>query len=78
MDNARTHSSRLTKKVIGNEGLKIRVLVPNCPEVASVKRSFGIIKSKLRLIGGTQSINFDKKEGIELIFELIISIRETS
>ena len=78
MDNARTHSSRLTKKVIEGLEFKIRFLTPYCPEVAPVERVFGLIKSKLRFIGGTQSINFDKQEGIELIFELIISIREDS
>ena len=44
IDKARTHSSRLTKKVIESLEFKIRFLAPYCPEVAPVERAFGLIK----------------------------------
>ena len=77
-DNARTHSSQLTKRIIKDFQFSVRFLAPYCPEVAPVEKAFGIIKSKMRAIEGSKLINFDKPGGIELIFELIASISQYS
>ena len=58
LDNARTHSSNLTKKVIKHLSYEVRFTTPYCPEFATVKQKFGKIKLKLRSLGGTTIINF--------------------
>ena len=78
LDNTRTHSLKLTKRIIKGLPFSVRFLAPYCPEVAPVEKAFGIIKSKMRAIGGSKLIHFDKPDGIELIFELIASISQCS
>ena len=78
LDNARTHSSKITKNKIKMLDMQVRFLAPYWPEVAPVERIFGRIKSKLRSIGGTLSIDFSRRKGIEVIFGLIFSISNES
>ena len=66
--NAGTHSSKLTKRIIKGLQFSVRFLAPYFPEVVPVEKTFGFIKSKMRAIGGSKLINFDKPGGIELIF----------
>ena len=78
LDNARTHSSNLTKKVIKHLAYEVRFSAPYCPEVAPVEQAFGKIKLKLRSLGGTTIINFLNEKGIMKIFRLLESIEESS
>ena len=65
VDNAKTHTSNLTKEIVSKLIFKTRFLVPYCPEIANVEQAFGIIKSKLRSNDIPKTINFDKDEGIQ-------------
>ena len=78
LDNARTHSSKITKRAIQNLDIQTRFLAPYWPEVAPVERIFGKIKSKLRSMGGTLNIDFSRRKGVEIIFYLIWSIGKES
>ena len=78
VDNAKTHTSNLTKEIVSKLIFKARFLVPYCPEIAPVEQAFGIIKSKLRSNGIPKTINFDKDEGIQLILNLVASISHAS
>ena len=77
-DNARTHSSKITKSIIKELDLQVRFWAPYWPEVAPVERIFGKIKSKWRVLGGSMSIDFSKRKGVELIFRIINSIKKDS
>ena len=77
-DNARTHSFKITKSIIKELDLQVRFWAPYWPEVAPVERIFGKIKSKLRVLGGSMSIDFSKRKGVELIFRIINSIKKDS
>ena len=78
IDNARTHTSKVTKRIINSLSFKTRYLAPYCPEVAPVEQAFGLIKSKLRAYDPYFSINFDKQSGVETILKLISSISNAS
>ena len=60
--------SRFESKIYGT------LLTWGCP----VERIFGKLKSKLRSMGGSMTINFNKLKGAELIFKLINSIDTSS
>ena len=77
-DNARTHSSIKTINTIKDLSLPVRFLAPYCPEAAPIERIFGKIKSKLRVLGWTQNIDFSKKNGVEIIFSLVKSLTKES
>ena len=77
-DNARIHSSIKTRKKIKELDLQVRFLAPYWPEVAPVERIFGMIKSKLRVLGGTLDIDFNKKKGVDMIFSIIRSLSKES
>ena len=64
LDNAWTHSSNLTKKVIKHLTYEVRFLLPYCQEVTPVGQAFEKIKLKLRSTGGTAIINFLNEKGI--------------
>ena len=78
IDNASTHSSGLSQEIIESLDLKVKFMAPYWPEVAPVERIFGKLKSKLRSMGGSMTINFNKLKGAELIFKLINSIDTSS
>ena len=78
LDNARTHSSRFTKKVIKDSHFQTRFSAPYWPELAPVEQAFWMIKSKLRSLGGASKINFERPNGFEKIFQLLESIQDTS
>ena len=78
VDNAKTHTSNLTKEIVSKLIFKTRFLVPYWPEIAPVEQAFGIIKSKLRSNDIPKTINFDKDEGIRLILNLLASISHAS
>ena len=77
-DNARTHSSIKTINTIKDLSLPVRFLAPYCPEAAPIERIFGKIKSKLRVLGWTQNIDFSKRNGVEIIFSLVKSLTKES
>ena len=74
IDNASTHSSRITQEIIKNLHLQVKFGAAYWLEVAPVERAFGKLKSKLRAIGGSMTIDFSKRTRAELIFRLINSI----
>ena len=77
-DNTRNNSSKITKSTIKELDLQVRFWSSYWPEVAPVERIFGKIKSKLRVLGGSMSIDFSKRKGVELIFRIINSIKKDS
>ena len=62
IDNASTHLSGLTQEVIKNLNLQIKYGVADWPEVAPVECIFGKLKSKLRSLGGSKMIDFNKRK----------------
>ena len=78
IDNASTHLSGITQEVISKLDLQVKFGASYWPEVAPVERIFGKIKSKLRVMGRTTVIDFNKSKGAELIFQLIGSISKDS
>ena len=76
MDNARIHSSIYTRSVMNNSKLKVKFLPPYCPEVAPVEHVFRAIKSKLRSRSLLQTIDFNKKSGIEAVMNEIVGISD--
>ena len=78
IDNSRTHTSKVIKRIINSLSFKTWYLAPYCPEVAPVEQAFGLIKSKLRAYDPYFSINFDKQSGAETILKLISSISNAS
>ena len=78
VDNAKTHTSKITKEVLSKLVFKTRYLAPYWPEVASVEQPFGIIKSKLRSVKEKTEINFGKDEGIQVILNILKSIAHSS
>ena len=78
LDNAPTHSSKLSKRILENLYYEVRFSAPYWPEVAPVELEFKKIKSKLRGLGGTTVINFDNENGIAKIFQLLQTIELAS
>ena len=77
-DNAPTHSSKLSKRILENLYYEVRFSVSYWPEVAPVELVFKKIKSKLRSLGGTTVINFDNEKGVAKIFQLLQTIELAS
>ena len=67
VDNARTHTSITTKKLVRTSKLNYRFLPPYWPEVAPVERTFRYLKSKLRRFSQARIVSFGKESGIRLI-----------
>ena len=63
MDNAKTHTSNLMKRI--RQGMAQRILFnpPNCPETAPIEAVFGALKSKMKSQWEYGTLNFDKKSG---------------
>ena len=78
LDNAKTHTSKLSKKLIGHLAYGVKFSAPDWPEVAPVEQVFKKIKSKLRSSEGISIINFEKEKGLATIFRLLHSIEPNS
>ena len=78
LDNSRTYSSKLTKRILKDLLFQVRFSALYLPEVAPVEQAFWMIKSKLRSLGGVSVINFKTPEGLEKIFQLLESIGDKS
>ena len=74
INNASTHSSRIIQEIIKNLHLQVKFGAAYWPEEAPVERAFGKLKSKLRALGGSMTIDFSKITVAELMFRLINSI----
>ena len=55
LDNSRTYSSKLTKRILKDLLFQVRFSALYLPEVAPVEQAFWMIKSKLRSLGGKSS-----------------------
>ena len=66
-DNARTHTSITTKKLVRTLKLNYRFLPPYWPKVVPVERAYRYLKSKLRRISQARIVSFDKESGVRLI-----------
>ena len=78
IDNAKTHTSKLTRKIISKLAFKTRYLAPYWPEVAPVEQAFGLVKSKLRAYNPDSEVNFDKQSGAKIILKFLASISPSS
>ena len=78
IDNASTHKSGITQKIIDSLDLQVKFNAAYWPEIAPVERIFGMMKSKMRRLGGSMTIDFSKRKDAEQIFMLINSIGESS
>ena len=78
LNNARTHSSKFTKRIMKDLLFELRFSAPYWPEVAPVEQAFWMIKSKLRSMGGTSAINLENPEGLAKVFQLFESIGDSS
>ena len=78
VDNARIHTSRLTKEVAFKLIFKIRFFALYCTEIAPIEQALGIIKSKIRSQGVPRIIDFDKDEEIRVVLNLLASISHAS
>ena len=75
IDNAPTHTAKLTKKIADTLSFEIKYLPPYWPEVASVEQSFNAIKSKFKSRHAATFIKFDSERGAQMILDWISSIQ---
>ena len=72
IDNAPTHTAKLTKKIADTLSFEIKYLPPYWPEV---EQAFNAIKSKFKSRHAATSIKFDSERGAQMILDLISSIQ---
>ena len=75
IDNAPTHTAKLTKKIADTLSFEIKYLPPYWPEVAPVEQAFNAIKSKFKSRHSATSIKFDSERGAQMILDWISSIQ---
>ena len=78
IDDGSTHSLGLLQEIVESLYLKVKFMAPYWPEVTQVERIFGKLKSKLRSIGESMTINFKKIKKCRTNFKLINSIDTSS
>lgn len=78
LDNARIHFAELYRRVLSKLQWEIQFIAPYCPETAPIEWAFGTIKSKLKRSTISRIINFDEKNDIYLILQMIAQIKFSS
>lgn len=78
IDNAPTHKSKLSTKMMEELKLEVMFLIPYWPEQAPVEKDFLSVKMKMRASRDYSSLNFDKPAAMKRIFEKINEVKATT
>lgn len=78
IDNAPTHQSTQSKRVMKSLGTNVVFLPPYSPEMAPIELMFRSLKAKIRASKKSYGVNFSKVEGAKLITATLGSLKNSS
>jgi transposase len=74
LENARIHSSKLSKSCQDELNCRIEFIPPYTPTLAPIELVFGVVKKRMKSLMELQAINFSKNDGKVAIIKALNAI----